>query len=212
MSRGLPGRVDHLVLGSPDLDLAVEHCETLLGVRARPGGRHPRWGTHNALLSLGPSTYLELIAPDPDRSEPGSPVLFDVDRLSGPRLVRWCAAVDDLDAARELAADAGAVLGPVVHGSRGRPDGTTLSWRMTDPEILPGEGVIPFLIDWGSTPHPAGSVPRAGRLIELAATHPLPGVPKAALRALGLDLPVRRGDVAALEATIRTERGDVTIR
>ena len=53
------------------------------------------------------------------------------------------------------AAHAGVKLGEVIDGSRQRADGVVLSWRFTDPRTVAFDGLIPFFIDWGKTPHPA---------------------------------------------------------
>jgi Glyoxalase-like domain len=53
--------IDHIVFGCSDLERGMDEIEQLLGIRPVPGGRHIQFGTHNALLSLGPATYLEVI-------------------------------------------------------------------------------------------------------------------------------------------------------
>ena len=62
--------VDHLVYGTADLDRGISEVERVLGVHASLGGQHPIWGTRNALVALGPSSHLEIIAPNPDHSPP----------------------------------------------------------------------------------------------------------------------------------------------
>ena len=90
--------IDHLVLAVPSLDAGIAHVEGLTGVAPVPGGAHPGVGTHNALLSLGAPTYLEVIAPDPD--QPGVARRgFGLDEPpSEPRLVAFAVGCADIDA------------------------------------------------------------------------------------------------------------------
>ena len=70
---------DHLVVGALTLDAGCDWVEERLGVRPQPGGQHVKMGTHNALLSLGPRLYLEVIAIDPAGSAPARARWFDLD-------------------------------------------------------------------------------------------------------------------------------------
>ncbi len=158
--------IDHLVIAGPELDSLIRWWVELTGVDPAPGGSHPGLGTANALVGLGPSSYIELIAPDPDQPEPGSPRPFGVDEITQPMLVTWAAAVDDLDAAVGRYRDAGIGIGDPRPMSRARPDGSTLSWRLAaDVEPRFG-GAVPFLIQWDDdTAHPAVGLPQVGELV-----------------------------------------------
>jgi hypothetical protein len=204
--------VDHLVWGGRILDEEVARFEALLGVRATPGGRHPVEGTHNALIRLGPDVYLELIAPDPDHPAPSTPRWFTLDTLRVPRLVTWAARASDLEIRAAAARRAGILLGAVRHGERRQSDGEVLSWRLTDPDLRVGDGLVPFLIDWGSSRHPAESAPSGVKLEGLRAEHPDPAAIARMLRALGVALDVSVGPSPALVATVRGAQGSVELR
>jgi len=45
----------------------------------------------NALIALGPSTYLEIIGPDPDQPKPAGRRRFGIDDLGTPQIVGWVA-------------------------------------------------------------------------------------------------------------------------
>jgi len=92
----VPRLLDHILLGCDDLDRGIAYVEELTGVRAKFGGVHPGAGTQNALLSLGESRYLEIIAPDPKQ-----PASLDSRDLKGltedPAIVGWAAHRSDID-------------------------------------------------------------------------------------------------------------------
>lgn len=207
-----PHRVDHLLYGAPDLEAGRDEIEGLLGIRPVPGGRHEAYGTRNALVSLGPATYLEVIAPDPELPPPGRGRLFGLDALEEGRLVTWVLRRERIEEAAGRARSRGVGLGPVQAGSREKPDGTVLTWRLTDPYAMPMDGVVPFLIAWGDTPHPAESAPAAGELLGLTLRHPEADAVRDALAALGVEAPVEEAPRPALAATIRAGAGTVVLR
>lgn len=176
-------RIDHVLYAVADLEAGATRFEEDLGLESLPGGEHPAWGTANRIVPLGPD-YLELIGvADPDiaaSSEFGRAVLD-----AGDRLVGWAVATDDIDA---VAARLGLKL---QRGSRARPDGVRLAWRLAGvADALRSNGALPFFIQWDgpSVLHPGGdpSAPAGISWVEV-------GGDEAALRAWigGAELPVR---------------------
>lgn len=208
----MTARIDHIIWTTPDLAMGVERMEDLLGTPLTPGGVHPRWGTRNCVASLGPSTYLEVIGPDPETNGP-APDLWGIGESVEPRLARFCASGVDLPPLVRRAASAGVPLGEVAGGSRANPDGAVLRWTGTDPETMISGGLVPFFIDWGDTPHPAVTSAPAGALIDLTARHPDAAGLRVAFDALGLDgIEVEAGRRPELIARVETARGVVEIR
>jgi hypothetical protein len=210
LPRGLV--VDHLVYAAPDLEEAVDALAERLGVRASVGGRHPGRGTRNALLALGARSYLEIVAPDPSQPAPAAPLWLGVGGPALPRLTAWAAAASDVAARAAAAAARGVTVGAVGSGARERPDGVRLAWTFTDPAVVVAGGVAPFLIDWGSGPHPAETAAPGLALAALHAEHPDPAAARTALDALGVALDVRAGPAPALVATVRSPRGTIQLR
>jgi len=204
--------VDHLVYATPDLNASVDHLEQVLGVRATYGGHHWGRGTHNALLSLGPAVYLEILAPDPGQPEPAGPRWLGLDNVAAPRFVTWAAKASDLQTFVDRAAQRNIPLGAVQQGSRKRPDGVELTWQLTVSEGLVANGLVPFFIDWGTSPHPAISAAQGLELVGLHAEHPDANSIRRLFEVLGLEIPVLEDRSAALVATIKTPHGIVELR
>lgn len=204
--------IDHLVLGTPDLDGTVARL-VRLGIPLAPGGRHVGIGTRNHLADLGGVSYLEVIGPDPEQPEPAQPRPFGIDALDGELLVTWAVRVAAIDDAVAAARAAGHDPGPARAMQRDRPDGVRLSWRLTAPPAPELGGLVPFLIDWADTPHPSASAPRGAQLVALRAAHPEPDAVASWLDALGVraDLAVTEGP-RTLTAAVRTPLGTVELR
>jgi hypothetical protein len=200
--------VDHLVYATPDLDTSIRDLERLLGVRASVGGQHLGRGTRNALIAIGERAYLEIIGPDPDQPAPNGPRWFNVDAIDTPRIVTWAAHGTDLP---RLVETRSVPLGAVVRGSRLRQDGVTLAWQLTDPSAMLGDGLVPFFIDWGMSPHPSSTATRGPRLIALRAEHPSPPDVSAQLDALGIPLELGRAKQPAIIATFDGPGGTIEI-
>jgi hypothetical protein len=202
--------IDHLVYAAPDLRAAVADVEERLGVRALDGGRHTGPGTHNALLALAPQTYLEIIAADPGQPQPAMPRPFGIDGISHSGLAGWALACNDIDAAVARARHNGYDPGDATDGQRIGPNGTALRWRMTPGRTA--DGLVPFLISWGSTEHPARSAPRGVTLETFHLEHPDPPSVAPLLAALGADIEIRPAPMAALVARLRGPDGRVVLR
>src|SRR5262245_20044404 len=97
-STSLLARIDHLVYATPALQHGIDAIEKPLGIKASAGGQHPGLGTRNALVALGPTSYLEIIGPDPEQPKPAGPRRFGIDDLQAPRLVRWVVKSSELEA------------------------------------------------------------------------------------------------------------------
>ena len=177
--------IDHLVVTAPTLESGADHVWQALGVRPGPGGQHPRMGTHNLLLRLGESQFLEVIAPDPAAARPDRPRWFALDELAPdatPRLAGWVARTDDL---RGCPAAVLRDAGDIETMTRG-----TRQWLITIPADgrLPLGGAMPMLIEWQTPRAPAGvGLPAAGcALAALGLRHPQPGRLEGLLALAGL--------------------------
>ncbi|WP_420451131.1 VOC family protein [Ilumatobacter sp.] len=197
--------VDHLVYAVADLERATAWFSSTLGVRPAPGGSHPGRGTRNALAALGGGAYLEVIAPDGSQPPPDAPRPFGIDDVDGDRLVGFAVRPDvdggeTLESLVERCRSAGHDPGDPVPMSRVTPDGEELRWRLTSP--APSSATIPFLIDWGPTPHPSRTTPSGLHLVSLRAADPIdaPGAEEVR-RALGL-VDVAPADGVGLRASV----------
>lgn len=209
----LPAHLDHLVYAGPDLPALVAQFAERTGVQPAPGGHHPV-GTANYLVALTidgarVQTYLELIGPDPDRPGHRPVTAFGIDRLEEPRLVAFAIRPPDPVATVARARAGGCDPGPLDPLSRHTPTGGELHWHLTQPPSRPT--LIPFLIAWGQTDHPALQDIPAVELVELSGHSPHAQRDRHVLELLGVHLPISAGQQVRLAARLRTPAGMVEL-
>jgi hypothetical protein len=203
--------LDHLVLAAPRLDRAVRDFAARTGVAPAPGGRHLGVGTRNFLVGLGGRAYLEIVGPDAEHSaDPGVRRPFGIDTLQRPTLATWSVRRPNLAGATRAALSAGADLGPIRSMSRRGPDGVLHEWQVAYPLRAPFDGVVPFVIDWGTSVHPTAAELPQVELVELRGSHPDPERVRRVLQALGARLRLVPGP-PRLEADLRTPYGTLTL-
>jgi hypothetical protein len=201
--------LDHIAIVAPTLEAGCAHVRAALGVEPQRGGEHERMGTHNRLLRLGESLYLEVIAPNPAARKPPRPRWFALDTLAPdapPRLAAWVARTGNIQAALAATDEP---LGAVEPMSRG-----TLEWLITIPAdgSLPLGGAAPALIEWHTDTHPGLRLDDMDLALEqLEIHHPEPARIEALLRTLKITGPVEVVKEPAtdtrLVAHIRTPHG-----
>jgi hypothetical protein len=164
--------IDHITVIAATLDEGARFVQAALGVAPQTGGEHPRMGTHNLLLKLGDSAFLEVIAVNPLAPPPARPRWFALDSRdarSAPALTTWVVRSSDIHATQAGLAE---TLGEIEPMSRG-----ALDWLITIPAdgSLPLGGVAPALIQWSTPTHPAAGLQDHGlSLLGLELFHPEP--------------------------------------
>ena len=152
--------IDHIVIGATDLEKATKKVEDLIEADFSTSGKHPLMATHNRLIKLQNSIYMEVISIDPSASIPQSSAQkkrwFSLDspstkcRLSlAPQPLCWVAAVDNIE---QAVSNCGYNPGRIIEVTRDE-----LRWRLTVPENgkLSFDGVLPILIEWPNGKNPA---------------------------------------------------------
>lgn len=207
--------LDHLLVGAPSLEMGIDWLEQQTGVRAAIGGSHPGLGTWNALASLGPRQYIEIIAPDPKQGDADTFYVPGLRGFKAPRVATWAVTGQGLGARWRETPPANFTCDPPRSGSRVRPDGSRLAWTLAFPKAKEGGdfgGAVPFFIEWeAESPHPGLDAPAGLGLVGLSIGHPEPEALRDALLTLGLDVPVRGSADPAFQVELQTPGGLVIL-
>lgn len=180
---------DHIAIASNTLERGEGFVQKQTGIEVPKGGQHHLMGTHNCLTALGPDTFLEVIAIDPEAQAPDRPRWFDLDNPKAqsafPRLQAWLLRTDDIEGCIAMASSLGVDLGEPLQLTRG-----DLRWRFTvRPDgTIPLGGAAPLILQWDNGgPHPATRMTDLGlRLKSLTIETPRADELSQLLKALGL--------------------------
>jgi hypothetical protein len=204
--------IDHIVYAVFDLEEGMRYFADLLGVTPVFGGYHATRGTKNALLNLGNSCYLEILAIDEDNTDVSPPRWMGIDLLEQPQVTRWCMGTPSLVANQAVLQQYNPLLGDIQRGERRTASGDLLQWEMTLPLPSPQVEVIPFLIDWsGSATHPTQNLPQQCQLQGLQLSHPQPAEMEEVLVALGFPTKVLPRAAPRIQLSVLGAKGLVVI-
>jgi hypothetical protein len=162
-------RIDHITVTCPSLSEGSDWVFNEIGIRPDRGGEHPKMGTHNLLLRLGETQFLEVIAVNPLMEKPNRARWFGLDDVtvsSKSALTCWVARTDDIEKSLKCSSER---LGEVEAISRGMYE-----WLISIPSdgrpVL--DGAAPTLIQW-KCHHPATNLVEHGcHLLNLEIQHP----------------------------------------
>lgn len=142
------------------------------------GGRHPGWGTRNALSYFG-LTYIEFLAIADDVELLSAAETFllcrDASRLlpDNEALYRVALRSDDIERTHAELHEQGLRVSPIVNGQRDDPQGNVIRWRIFTIDGDFDGLVYPFILQWGeeddarlsrlqaqglAAPHPLGEI------------------------------------------------------
>lgn len=211
--------LDHIVIAAHDLQQGAEYVRDTLGVDIPAGGRHQNMATHNLVMQLGNDAYLEVIAIDAQGQAPRHPRWFALDTArmraaiqSQPQLIAWVMNTVDLG---RLVTQVDFDIGVPTRLGRDQ-----LSWEFALPDDgrLLGDGMLPYCMQWHSSPHPSRAMADTGCLLQaLSIYHSRPRWLEQRLDALEASHllhvePLPDSQAPYLAASIDTPNGTVVIR
>ena len=208
--------LDHIVIIVPNLAHIIEDINNKLGCIPVLGGKHPKYGTHNALLRINNKNrykqYIEFLAIDPMVEPPKiyPPGLHP--KLSHPKISSWAVYCKNIEATAQAMCSIGGFfdVGEIFSMSRKSVEGEILSWEIAYnyDSIVSSNGIIPFLINWGKTMHPADQLEKNNscEIAELTMKHPDGGIINSELLKLGLsDLVIDKGPSKTIQLTLKNK-------
>lgn len=158
--------LDHVVLGTSNLDEAIEQFEKETGVRPLMVVSHNGLGTKSARVAFEQCAFLEIIGPDP--AQGSYPLAEKLAKIPQGQLVPVHYAVRSSKSKEYKTTtwkDIGLECDEVTMVAKDR--GMPWQWHMFFMEGHEDGGLMPFYIDWGEAHHAAGRLPIVGLLGEV---------------------------------------------
>jgi hypothetical protein len=199
-------QIDHVILGIDDLDRGVKAFEAATGVKPVYGGKHPG-GTHNALVSLGDGTYLEILAVQQGVTVPAD--YADLKKMKTLTPIGWAVSSNDSAELRNRLSAAGIAVSKPVDGSRTTPTGSTLSWQSF--ALNESSLEVPFFIVWSKqTAHPSTTSPSGCKLQQWNVASPRVKDLEQLRTALDLRVDVAEAKTTSMRLSLTCPKGAVT--
>ncbi len=144
---------DHLVVAAKLPEQAKKDMNMKHGVVGVKGGEHNAWGTYNHLAFFNNQAYIEWLGvQDYDTAlNSGNPLIQHLmhnheQDVEGP--ITFALRTSDMDSLIEYWDEERIDYEGPFEGSRTKPSGSTLSWRMLFPKFDFESKVLPFVIEW----------------------------------------------------------------
>lgn len=155
--------IDHIVIAAKDPAQAAHDFERKYRVTTVQGGKHDNWGTYNYVAYFENDCYMEWIGifDEGIAKKSTNPLIKQLvsafhNKIEG--IIQFALRTEKMDNYIDHFDATGVKYAGPVPGSRKRPDGSTLQWRMLFPEP---ETALPFLIEWGEVKN----IPQDERLV-----------------------------------------------
>ncbi|GLR17550.1 VOC family protein [Portibacter lacus] len=205
-------QVDHIVYCVLNLEDAVAELEERLGVKPVIGGKHLHQGTKNALVHLGNTCYLEILAVDETNKKVEAPRWMGIDLIKRNKITRWALKTEDAQKDAKVLSGYHPKMGVVKGGERKTPNGDTLKWDLVMPLEEPEVEVIPFMTDWTKSDiHPTDSLEAQCKLLGLEIDHPQSSEIDVVFEKLNIDQRVNFFNEARIQAIIKSPKGIIKL-
>lgn len=146
--------LDHVIWTGEDIEHISEKYGSDFAVKSVKGGEHDAWGTYNYLTFFANNCYMEWLGiQDEEKADsmehPLIQHLVHTLKTQGQGPFQFALRTDKIDAYVAHFTQSNIPFQGPFTGSRRKPNGQLLSWRMLFPTYdFANHEVLPFLIEW----------------------------------------------------------------